>query len=149
MRVSFDLDDTLICYQPDVPREPNRVPWLLRRWFPEPLRLGTVGLINRLQVAGCDVGIYTTSYRTEQYIRWFFFFHGLRLDFVVNQWKHEATVGLQPSKHPRKFGIDMHFDDSTGVVKEGKKYGFQCERIDPFDLSWSDFVLQRIQLETC
>lgn len=35
--ISFDLDDTLICYQPGTPREPNRVPRLLRPWFREPL----------------------------------------------------------------------------------------------------------------
>ena len=43
MRISFDLDDTLICYQPHVPREPPPS-WAWRLVIQdEPLRLGARG----------------------------------------------------------------------------------------------------------
>lgn len=65
MRVSFDLDDTLICYQSGVPQERT---WL--RWFAgEPLRLGTRELWRALKKRGFQVGVYTTSYRTPAKIR--------------------------------------------------------------------------------
>ena len=44
MRISFDLDDTLICYQSSVPKEKNRIPWLLRRWLTEPFAAGQCGV---------------------------------------------------------------------------------------------------------
>jgi len=62
MRISFDLDDTLVCYQPGVPQEP-RLPWYLR-WLvaDEPLRRGTMNLICELRRYGWEVWIYTTSH---------------------------------------------------------------------------------------
>ena len=53
MRISFDLDDTLICYQPGVPQEKSLLAWLAR----EPLRLGAKALIRELQRSGHSVGI--------------------------------------------------------------------------------------------
>ena len=42
MRISFDLDDTLICYEAGVASEP-RLPWYLRLFISdEPLRLGAL-----------------------------------------------------------------------------------------------------------
>ena len=65
MRISFDLDDTLVCYQPGVPQEPC-LPWYLR-WLAvnKPLRLGTVNLFRKLRGRGWEVWVYTTSYRCK------------------------------------------------------------------------------------
>ena len=52
MRISFDLDDTIICYQECVPREPPL------RWYcrlvagDEPLRLGARDLMHSLRARG-------------------------------------------------------------------------------------------------
>ena len=52
MRISFDLDDTLVCYRADVPQEP-RLPWF-RRLFAddEPLRQGVPELMRQLRQRG-------------------------------------------------------------------------------------------------
>lgn len=61
MRISFDLDDTLICLKGTVPSEPNRVPRLLRGLFGEPLRLGFPRLAAELEFTlsitreGCSI----------------------------------------------------------------------------------------------
>ena len=49
MRVSFDVDDTLVC-GPNVPAEQHLAWW--RRWrYPEPLRRGTRALMHELRGA--------------------------------------------------------------------------------------------------
>lgn len=46
MRISFDLDDTLICGE-QVPCEPNRIPFFFNPWINEPLRLGSRKLMKQ------------------------------------------------------------------------------------------------------
>ncbi len=145
MHISFDIDDTLICYQSGVPCEPNRVPWLFRSWLQEPLRLGTRNLMQELTRLGCDISIYTTSYRSPNTLKWMMWFYGVRIRTVINQYIHEDTFRNSqrpsPSKWPSTFGIDLHVDDSDGVALEGKKYGFDVVVVNPRDRNWAEKVL--------
>lgn len=149
MRISFDIDDTLICLHSGALHEPNRVPWLIRRWLDEPLRLGSVRLIKRLVECGCRVGIYTTSLRSPGYIRAWLGFYGIRPAFVVNDRIHQSAVERhrlteRPSKYPPAFQIDLHVDDSEGVRMEGIAYGFSVVVIDPLDDRWEEKILAEV-----
>jgi hypothetical protein len=137
MRISFDLDDTLICYQPGALYEPNRVPRLVRWWVREPLRLGAVELLRGLAADEHELWVYTTSYRDPFAVRWWLRFHGVRVRYVVNQYRHDRTIGRGgPSKDPGRFGIDLHVDDSWGVWVEGRRYGFRVLVVHPDDADW-------------
>jgi hypothetical protein len=139
MRISFDLDDTLICYQPGARHEPGRPPWWLRPWAREPLRLGAAALLRGLAAAGHDLWVYTTSYRGPFAVRWWLRSHGVRLGGVVNQDAHDRRVGRRgPSKVPARFGIDLHVDDSWGVWVENGGAGVCVVR--PDDPDWADRV---------
>ena len=123
MKISFDLDDTLICCDPVVPREKHWVPWILRLWFREPLRRGSVDLVRRLQSLGHEVVIYTTSYRSPRSVRWWLRCYGIRIGQVINQDIHEREVRRlslprSPTKLPSLFNIDLHVDDLPGVAVE-------------------------------
>jgi hypothetical protein len=149
MRISFDVDDTLVCYDPAVPAE-QVVPWWCRPWFTEPLRHGTRGLMKKLQSGGCDIWIYTTSYRSPSYLRNWFWSLGVRLGGVVNQHRHERTVRRSPgfyppSKFPPAFGIDLHIDDSEGVGEEGRRFGFRVLVVSPHDAEWVDRVRETVE----
>ncbi len=149
MRISFDLDDTLICDRRYVPCEPNRVPFFLKPWINEPLRLGTRELIQELQQYGHEISIYTTSYRSPCYVRLWLLCYGIKVVEIINQNIHNKYLRSHPgyslpSKNPRAFGIDLHVDDSEGVKLEGKKYGFKVVVIAPDDLSWNLAVLKAI-----
>jgi hypothetical protein len=144
--ISFDLDDTLICYHPATPREPVLVPWPLRTWFREPLRAGTVQLMRQLIADGWQIAVYTTSHRSPAYVTWFLRFHGVRVSRVVNQRAHERALlraGIRhgPSKLPRLFGIRLHVDDSDGVAAEGREFGFDVVVVRPDDPDWTSVVL--------
>ncbi|MBD2181116.1 hypothetical protein H6S82_16765 [Planktothrix sp. FACHB-1355] len=151
MRISFDLDDTLICHQGCVQREPNRVPFFLKPWINEPLRLGTRELMQKLKQYGCEVWIYTTSYRSPFYVRLWLFCYGIHVAKVINQATYHAYLRRNPSnstlsKNPKIFGIDLHVDDSEGVRLEGEKYGFEVVVISPEDRNWTERVLKAIAL---
>jgi len=149
MRISFDLDDTLICFQTGVPQE-RRLPWYLR-WLTrdEPLRLGTVDLMRELRRRGWEVWIYTTSNRRPAAVRRWLRFHGIRIDGFINQDNHNAYLRRSrpdrpPSKNPAAFGIDLHVDDSDGVRMEGDQHGFHVVVVTPDEQDWADKVLQAV-----
>jgi hypothetical protein len=145
MRISFDLDDTLICYQPGTLHEPNRAPRLLRWWAREPLRLGAADLMRELSAAGHELWVYTTSYRDPFAVRWWLRFHGVRVRYVVNQHRHDRFVGRgSPSKDPGRFGIDLHIDDSWGVWVEGRRHGFRVLVVLPDDPDWTAKVREAV-----
>jgi hypothetical protein len=141
MRISFDIDDTLVC-APCVPTE-QYVPWWRRWWYPELLRRGTRALMQELVLRKCDLWIYTTSYRPARYLRRWFESFGVAISGVVNQQRHEQVVGRQgPSKYPPAFGIDLHVDDSEGVAEEGRRHRFRVVVVSPDDPNWADRVLE-------
>ncbi|KAF3886620.1 MULTISPECIES: hypothetical protein [Nostocales] len=158
MRISFDLDDTLICDEPFLPLEPNCVPFWLQPLFRESLRLGTRSLLQQLQKQNHSLWIYTTSYRRTCYLKCLFLFYGIRIDNVINGYKHERLVRnnpnlpwknkYAPSKYPCNFGIDVHIDDSEGVRLEGLKHGFDVIIVHPQDPNWTQQVVRAIEEKT-
>ncbi|MBR1737092.1 MAG: HAD family hydrolase, partial [Firmicutes bacterium] len=129
MRVSFDLDDTLF-----VPAEKFRteeeLSFPFNKIYKERLRFGTVGLMKKLREMGVEIWIYTTSFRSERYIRGLFKRYGIKIDEVVNGERHEKEVQRgknepMPSKYPSRYRIDLHIDDDISVLNNGKIYGFR------------------------
>lgn len=143
MRISFDLDDTLIC-DSSVPTE-QHVSWW-RRWrYPERLRHGTRSLMAELNRRRCKIWIYTSSCRCPRYLKSWFASFGVTIEGIVNLDRHERTVGLRgPSKYPPAFGIDLHVDDSTGVAMEGADHRFPVLVIAPQDLDWVQRILSEV-----
>lgn len=149
MRVSFDLDDTLICYGKVVPCEPVKLP-LLKFWLNEPLRQGTRALIADLKRSGCDVCICTSSSRSPLLVRLWMALHGVWIGRIITQETYTAYLrrfpdSQPPSKNPRAFGIDLHIDDSEGVKREGDRYGFDVLVIAPDDSDWARRVVEEVK----
>ncbi|MBI2808260.1 MAG: hypothetical protein HYX68_25010 [Planctomycetes bacterium] len=149
MRISFDVDDTLVLYDAGMPAE-RVVPWWWRWRYAEPLRQGTKALMQELRARQCELWIYTTSYRHPRYMKGWFRSFGVRLTDVVNQDIHDQHVkkshfaGYVPSKYPPAFGIDLHVDDSEGVKMEGDQHGFRVVVVTPTDLDWDKRVLAAV-----
>lgn len=143
MRISFDIDDTLICGL-SVPTELHVPRWL--RWrYPERLRRGTRALMAALVRRQCRIWIYTSSCRRPRYLKAWFASFGIPIAGVVNLERHQQTVGLRgPSKFPPAFGIDLHVDDSPGVAMEGESHGFAVLVVSPDDPDWADKVLAEV-----
>jgi hypothetical protein len=149
MRISFDIDDTLVCAA-GIPTE-QHVPWWRRAWYPELLRRGTRDLMRELTRQRHTLWVYTTSYRHPRYLRGWFACFGISLEGVVNQTRHERRVkgeafkGYPPSKYPPAFGIDLHVDDSEGVATEGKEHRFRVLVVAPDDTEWTRRVLEAVE----
>ena len=147
MRISFDLDDTLICYGGDTACEP-------RLWWPwrlilrdEPLRAGTPRLTNILRDQGHDLWIYTTSHRNPRIVKWWLQLHGVRVNRVVNCIEHNKCFGegSSPTKRPHAFDIDLHIDDSPGVAIEGESHGFRVCVVKTTATDWIEYILAVIK----
>lgn len=143
VRISFDLDDTLICSS-SVPAE-QFVSWW-RRWrYPEQLRSGTRALMTALMERGCEIWIYTSSGRSPRYLKSWFASCGILIEGIVNLDRHEQVIGLRgPSKFPPAFGIDLHVDDSQGVAMEGASHQFPVLMVQPDDAQWVERVLGEV-----
>jgi hypothetical protein len=136
MRISFDLDDTLICYQRGALHEPAPLRWWLRWFAREPLRLGAVALLADL-AREHELWVYTTSYRNPHSVAWWLWAYGIRVQYVITQDRHERAFGRQGrSKYPASFGIDLHIDDSWGVWLENRFERNVCVVL-PDDTDWA------------
>lgn len=146
MKISFDLDDTLICYHEGALHEP-RLPWYWRLLAGhEPLRQGAVKLMRALEARGWEIWVYTTSYRDPWSVWCWLRCHGISVARVINQAVHDDCLGRHsgarpPSKNPAAFGIALHVDDSDGVRLEGKEYGYSVVVVEPGDAEWVEKVL--------
>lgn len=142
MRISFDIDDTLILREnPQISSD--------RLLNGEVLRQGTLDLLAQLQKKH-EIWIYTSSYRPSWLLKLSFAIKGIRIRRVINDDTHrkkcrEMNLKSFPTKFPSLFDIDLHVDDSVGVEKEGEMYGFNVLRISQEDLNWTQLVLEEVK----
>ena len=147
MKISFDLDGTLIPLGTGgfpVERK-TRLQKVLKV---EPLRAGTISLFKALKAAGYEVGIYTTSFRSQRMIRLWLWAYGIKADFIINEQIAGPILRLDQisaSKFPPAFNIDLHIDDLPGIAMEGERFGFQILLLAPETQNLSG-VLEQIQL---
>lgn len=148
MIVSFDLDDTLYVSEEKFQTEAKlRFPW--NKIYKERLRLGTVELFERLHSEGIETWIYTTSFRSERYIRHLFQHYGIKVSQVINGYRHMKEVQgsrsePMPSKYPAKYRIDLHIDDDVSVLANGKTYGFKVFLIGAPDDDWVEKIMNEV-----
>lgn len=149
MKISFDLDDVLFVSPDNYEVEPElRFP--LNRMFPERLRKGTVRLIHELQNRGFEVWVYTSSFRSEVYIRTLFRYYNIRFSQIVNGYRHKAEVQgnrttLLPQKLPNHYRISLHIDDEDVIMENSKIYGFRVFRVFEPDDMWVEKVLDEAE----
>ena len=147
MRVSFDLDEVLFVSPKTHKTEPS-LPFPLRSFFRERLRLGTPALIHTLQGMGYEVWVYTSSFRSEAYIRRLFRCYGVKFDGIVNGERHLREVQRDrkerlPQKVPSHYRISLHVDDESVIVTSGRQMGFNVYQLDAQDDNWKEKVIAR------
>lgn len=144
MKISFDLDDTIISATKFSLEKKSVWSKIINA---ERIRLGTIVLFKKLRAKNHKIYIYTTSYRTKIKIKFMFLSYGIPVDFVINQQLHDKRVrkkGKNISKFPPEFDIDIHIDDSIGVEMEGKNFGFKTIVVSVDDINWVNSILQKI-----
>ena len=147
MRVSFDLDEVLFVAPKTHKTEPE-LPFPLRNIFRERLRLGTPELIWELQIQGYEMWIYTSSFRSEGYIRRLFRCYGVRLDGIVNGNRHLREVQrdsktVLPQKLPSRYRISLHIDDEAVICTAAGQYGFRAYQLNAQDDDWAQKIIDR------
>jgi len=149
MRVSFDLDEVLFVAPQTHKTEPP-LPFPLNKIYKERLRYGTPDLIRTLQKMGYEVWIYTSSFRTEAYIKRLFRFYGVVFDGIVNGTRHLREVQQDraetlPQKMPSRYRISLHIDDETIICSMGQQYGFNVYQLDAEDDQWKEKIIERAE----
>ena len=149
MRISFDLDEVLFVSPKTHKTEPP-LKFPFDRIFQERLRLGTPDVINTLQAMGYEVWVYTSSFRSEQYIKNLFRLYGVRFDGIVNGNRHLREVQrdnktILPQKMPNRYRISLHIDDEAVICSLGPEYGFHTYQLDAQDDDWKEKVIARAE----
>ena len=150
MRVSFDLDEVLFVW-PETHKTEPALKFPLNLMYKERLRLGTPHLINRLQSLGYEVWVYTSSFRSESYIRNLFWFYGVHFDGIVNGTRHLKEVQRDnkftlPQKVPPRYRISLHVDDEAVICSLGREYGFEAYQLDAQDDDWEEKIVERAEM---
>ena len=149
MRISFDLDDTLIPTASLSALEPLRFAAMAQAVGVERLRAGTRAAFAALRERGHSLWIYSSSLRSRQRVALLFRWHGLRVDGIVTFDRHtqaltQHRLASSPTKFPPAFGIDLHIDDAEGVRLEGERHGFRVLVVSPDDREWVAGLLAAI-----
>ena len=147
MRISFDLDEVIFVDPRNHKTEP-RPGFPLDHIFTEYVRYGTPYLINELQKQGFEVWVYTSSFRSEHYIKKLFRHYGIKFDGIVNGQRHAREVQGKkaepmPTKLPSFYRISLHVDDESVVVTYGRHYGFDVYQLDAQDDEWAEKIIKR------
>ena len=146
MKISFDLDDTLIPGGKEFPTETHNL--FQKLLGIEPIRKGAIKLMNQLTAEGHSVCIYTTSFRKTFVIRVTFWTYGIRLRQIINQSRHDDVLKDRRnlySKYPPAFDIDVHIDDSPGVGLEGERFNFRTVIVSENNLHWASEILSHLK----
>ncbi len=149
MRVSFDLDEVLFVSPLTHKTEPELM-FPFNKIFKERLRLGTPDLINDLQALGYEVWVYTSSFRSERYIRTLFRLYKVKFDGIINGSRHLREVQKDhketlPQKLPNRYRISLHVDDETVICSWGREYGFNTYQLEAQDDDWKDKIIARAE----
>ena len=149
MRVSFDLDEVLFV-SPATHKTEKAPIFPFNKIYKERLRLGTPELINKLQSLGYEVWVYTSSYRTEKYIKRLFRLYHVKFDGIINAQRHLKEVqrdnkNILPQKMPSKYRISLHVDDENVICSLGRQYGYNTYQLDAQDDDWKEKILERAE----
>lgn len=149
MRVSFDLDEVLFVNPKvyEIEEPPRGIAGL---FFKERLRKGTVELIRELQKRGFEAWVYTSSFRSEGYIKKLFAKYGVTFDGIVNGERHNREVQRGraqklPQKMPPYYRISLHIDDEESIIRSGVAFGFRTFRVYEPDDQWVQKVLDEAE----
>ncbi len=147
MHVSFDLDEVLFVSPKTHKTEPP-LSFPMNKMYQERLRLGTPDVIRTLQRMGYEVWVYTSSFRSEKYIRNLFRCYGVRFDGIVNGNRHLREVQrdnktVLPQKLPNHYRISLHVDDEAVICSLGPQYGFKTYQLDAQDDDWKEKIIAR------
>ena len=149
MRVSFDLDEVLFVSPKTHKTEPQlRFPF--NKIYKERLRLGTPELIRSLQEMGYEVWVYTSSFRSEKYIRNLFRHYHVKYDGIVNGTRHMKEVQkghkeILPQKLPSHYRISLHIDDEAVICTMGRQYGCNVYQLEAQDDDWKEKIIARAE----
>ena len=146
MRVSFDLDEVLFVYPKTHKTEPE-LKFPFNKYYKERLRLGTPELINTLQELGYEVWVYTSSFRSEKYIKGLFKHYGVKFDGIINGNRHLREVQknssqLLPQKVPSRYRISLHVDDEAIICTQGRTFGYEAYQLDGPDDDWKEKIIK-------
>lgn len=149
MRVSFDLDEVLFV-NPETHKTEPELKFPLNKIFKERLRLGTPELVRKLQEMDYEVWVYTSSFRSERYIRLLFRSYKVRFNGIINGQRHLKEVQankkqILPQKVPSRYRISLHVDDESVICSLGRQYGFEAYQLDAQDDDWKEKVIERAQ----
>ena len=144
---SLDLDEVLFV-NPQTHKTEPQLPFPMKYLYPERLRLGTPELIRSLQRLGYEVWVYTSSFRSESYIRQLFRQYGVRFNSIVNGQRHEKEVqGNSPRRLPQKmpmhYRISLHIDDEEVICTAARQYGFRAYQLNAEDDDWKEKIIER------
>ena len=149
MRISFDLDEVLFV-SPKTHKTEKALPFPFNKIYKERLRLGTPELINELQKLGYEVWVYTSSFRSEKYIKSLFRLYHVKFDGIINAQRHIREVqgnnkNILPQKLPSKYRISLHIDDESIVCSLGRQYGYNTYQLEAQDDEWKEKILTRAE----
>ena len=146
-RVALDLDEVVFGKEGEDNLE-KKLPFPFNYEYKQRLRSGIPALFHYLTSHDYDIWVYTSSFRSESYIKGLFRCYGVKFDGIVNGNRHLKEVQkdsktILPQKIPSRYRISLHVDDETVICSWGREYGFDTYQLEAQDDDWKDKIIAR------
>ncbi len=144
-RVTLDLDEVVFRPESD-PCLEKPLPFPLRKWYRDRLRLGVPALFYMLNSRRYDIWVYTARYLSMEHLRNYFRLHRLRVTGIVTGTGRKSAAGPATRKRleallAARYETTVHVDNDT-VLRTGTGSGaFEEYRLSGNSSTWSREVI--------
>ena len=148
-RVTLDLDEVVFCAEEDEPAE--KAPFfLLRRFFPERLRLGVPALFRFLGFQGYDIWVYTARLESHDRIRALLWLYHSDVCGIVTgtEGKHGANPETSEDLKRRiaeRYPQTLHIDSKTVLSIDSRNKSFREFPLGGTAADWSREIMEIVE----
>ena len=142
MRVSFDLDEVLICDPDKYPAE--KLPFPLNVAFPETIRKNAGLLTAALCDFSFDVWVYTGKFYSSRHVKALLGIHRGRVSGVINGVNKKYSDSPIQESFRNKYRVAVHIDNESIIWIDTRKKEYEIIDIKS-DKYWANKAFKLIK----
>lgn len=143
MCVSIDLDEVLLADRSSYPSD-EKPSFISKRLFPKILRYNSGALINELRSQGFDVWVYTSDFKSSDYIEYLLKNQKTSVDGIVNGLgKRKSKDGIK-NAFVNKYKYSLHIDNAGIICVDNVNKSFESIDIETTQNTWSADVMKAV-----
>ena len=149
-RVAFDLDETVLQLLPGTKDGLEKpMPFFLRRFCRERIRLGIPALFQFLAQKGYDVWVYTDRYLSLDHLRFLFMYYHCPVTGMITGMGRKSPLGADMKKKMEdlletRYASTLHVDSETVLKTIAHSKEYEILPLNLSSVTWSQAVMDTV-----